>query len=99
MKVYSGSTLIDDDIVTFGIREFHFDAATGFWLNGKNFKIKGVCLHAEGGAVGAAVPLGTWEHRLAALKVVGVNAIRAAHNPPGAGVPGPVRPHGIPGHG
>ena len=41
----------------FGIRDAHFDAATGFWLNGKNFKIKGVCLHADGGAFGAAVPL------------------------------------------
>jgi len=82
VKVFSGTNVIDDDIVTFGIREFHFDPDTGFWLNGKNFKIKGVCLHAEGGAVGSAVPLGTWERRLAALKAIGANAIRTAHNPP-----------------
>ncbi len=31
----------------------HFDAATGFWLNGRNFKIKGVCLHGDGGAAWA----------------------------------------------
>jgi beta-galactosidase len=73
---------IDDDLVTFGIREFHFDAATGFWLNGRNFKIKGVCLHVDGGAFGAAIPLGTWERYLTGLKAAGANAIRTAHNPP-----------------
>jgi len=72
----------DNVSVPFGIREFHFDAFTGFWLNGKNFKIKGVCLHHDGGAFGAAVPLGVWEERLKVLKELGVNAIRTAHNPP-----------------
>jgi beta-galactosidase len=72
----------DNDSVSFGIREFHFDAATGFWLNGKNFKIKGICLHHDGGAFGAAVPPGVWEERLKTLKSLGVNAIRTAHNPP-----------------
>jgi len=71
-----------DETVPFGIREYHFDADTGFWLNGRSFKIKGVCLHADGSAFGAAIPLGVWEERLATLKSVGVNAIRTAHNPP-----------------
>ncbi len=74
--------VLDEQTTSFGIREFHFDADTGFWLNGKNFKIKGVCLHADGGAFGAAVPLGVWEERLKTLKSLGVNAIRTAHNPP-----------------
>ncbi|HTR40127.1 MAG TPA: glycoside hydrolase family 2 TIM barrel-domain containing protein, partial [Pseudomonadales bacterium] len=74
--------ILDEITSTFGIREFHFDAATGFWLNGQNFKIKGVAIHADGGAFGAAVPLGVWEQRLTALKSLGVNAIRTAHNPP-----------------
>jgi len=81
VTVRSGAKPIDDEVVNFGIREFHFDPDTGFWLNGRNFKIKGVCLHAEGGAVGAAVPLAVWERRLKALKEIGVNAIRTAHNP------------------
>jgi beta-galactosidase len=78
----SWGAMYDNDSVAFGIREFHFDAATGFWLNGRNFKIKGVCLHHDGGAFGAAVPLGVWQERLQALKELGVNAIRTAHNPP-----------------
>jgi len=82
VRVLSGTTVLDDETVPFGIREFHFDAATGFWLNGRNFKIKGVCLHHDGSAMGAAVPLAVWERRLTALKQLGVNAIRTAHNPP-----------------
>ena len=80
-KVIVGGKVIDDQINVFGIRSFHFDAATGFWLNGKNFKLKGACLHHDGGAVGAAVPLSVWEFRLNKLKEAGVNAIRTAHNP------------------
>jgi beta-galactosidase len=79
-KVWIGKKLVDEVITAFGVREAKFDAATGFWLNGKNIKLKGVCLHHDGGAVGAAVPLGVWERRLALLKEVGVNAIRTSHN-------------------
>jgi beta-galactosidase len=81
-QIRDGKKVLDEQITPFGIREFHFDADTGFWLNGKNFKIKGVCLHHDGGAFGAAVPLGVWEQRLKTLKSLGVNAIRTAHNPP-----------------
>jgi beta-galactosidase len=82
VEVRDGNRLLDDETVPFGIREARFDADTGFWLNGKNIKIKGVCLHGDGGAVGTAVPLRVWERRLEALKRIGVNGIRTAHNPP-----------------
>jgi beta-galactosidase len=81
-KIISDGKCLDAQTNVFGVRDAHFEAATGFWLNGKNFKIKGVCLHAGGGAFGAAVPLSIWEARLKALKSLGVNAIRTAHNPP-----------------
>ena len=51
------------------------------WLNGRNFKVLGVALHSDVGALGMAAPLGAWEHRLAAMKAMGANAIRTAHNP------------------
>jgi beta-galactosidase len=81
-EVTEDGKTVDDAATSFGIREFHFDPATGFWLNGKNLKIFGCALHSEGGAAGAAVPLGVWQRRLAAMKTVGCNAIRTAHNPP-----------------
>ena len=81
-KVRVANATLDDETTSFGIREARFEAATGFWLNGKNFKIYGVCLHHDGSAFGAAVPLRVWERRLEQLRLLGVNAIRTAHNPP-----------------
>ncbi len=81
-RVRANNATLDDERTTFGIREFKFDPETGFWLNGRNFKLKGVCLHHEASAFGAAVPLRAWERRLELLKQFGVNAIRTAHNPP-----------------
>lgn len=72
---------IDQKTTEFGIREAKFEAATGFWLNGKNIKIKGVCLHHDAGSLGAAVPLSAWDRRFKLLKEAGVNAIRVGHNP------------------
>jgi beta-galactosidase len=71
----------DLEQVPFGIREAHFDALTGFWLNGKNIKIKGVALHSDMGALGMAVPVSLIVHRLKAMQRMGANAVRTAHNP------------------
>ncbi|HVU36656.1 MAG TPA: glycoside hydrolase family 2 TIM barrel-domain containing protein [Opitutaceae bacterium] len=82
VSVRAGAKVLDDETVTFGIRDAHFESATGFWLNGRNVKLLGVCLHEDGGAFGAAVPLGVWRQWLTTLRTLGVNAIRTAHNPP-----------------
>jgi beta-galactosidase len=81
-EVRGATEALDRSSATFGIRDAHFEADTGFWLNGKNLKIKGVCVHADGSAFGAAVPLDVWERRIRILKDLGANAIRTAHNPP-----------------
>jgi beta-galactosidase len=73
---------VDSESVSFGIREFHFDPDQGFFLNGVHHKIYGVALHTDAGALGTAVPLAAWQRRLTALRKLGVNAIRTAHNPP-----------------
>ncbi len=67
-----------------GIRWFEFDPSGGFSLNGQALQIKGVCLHHDGGLVGAAVPDSVWTRRLLTLKQAGVNAVRSAHNPASA---------------
>jgi len=81
VKLLQNDRVIDNTTETFGIRSFYFDADEGFFLNGENLKIKGVNLHHDAGAVGAAVPKGLWEYRIEKLKSIGVNAIRFAHNP------------------
>ncbi len=73
--------ILDKIETPFGVRSFRFDSKEGFFLNGKNRKIKGVCLHHDGGLVGAAVPKGVWKRRLEKLKDAGCNAIRISHNP------------------
>ncbi len=74
--------VIDEYTTPFGIRKIEFKVAEGFYLNGKSTFMKGVCLHHDGGLVGAAVPAGVWRRRLIELKEAGVNAIRTSHNPP-----------------
>lgn len=64
-----------------GLRTVRFDADKGFFLNDSNMKIKGVCIHHDAGALGAAVPPQVWVRRLRNLKDIGVNALRMSHNP------------------
>lgn len=84
-RVRAAGAALDEQPVTFGIREARFESATGFWLNGRNLKLYGACVHQDGGAFGAAVPIALWEQRLSALRELGVNALRTAHNPPDPG--------------
>jgi beta-galactosidase len=81
-EVLDGGRVTDRTSTTFGIRSIAYEKTQGFLLNGARVKMKGVNLHHDGGAVGAAVPERIWEHRLALLKAMGTNAIRTAHNPP-----------------
>ena len=72
----------DDYETIFGIRTFEFNAEKGFFLNGKQVKIKGVCNHHDLGCLGAAINERALERQLEILKNMGVNAIRTSHNPP-----------------
>jgi beta-galactosidase len=74
----------DTTPLRFGLREAHFDGEKGFSLNGRSLKLKGVDLHHDGGAVGAAVPEAVWRRRFKKLKECGANAIRCSHNPQAA---------------
>ncbi|MDR0387472.1 MAG: beta galactosidase jelly roll domain-containing protein, partial [Treponema sp.] len=74
----------DTTPLRFGLREARFDGEEGFFLNGKNIKLKGVDLHHDGGAAGAAVPEAIWRRRFKKLKDCGANAIRCSHNPQAA---------------
>jgi beta-galactosidase len=77
-----GEQVVDEYETPFGIREALFDADRGFLLNGEHVKLNGVCLHHDGGSVGAAVPERVWERRFEILREMGCNAIRTSHNPP-----------------
>ena len=74
-------SIVDDQVTTFGIRKLEYIPHKGMFVNGDPVKLKGVCLHHDGGCVGAAVPDKIWHYRLSKLKAMGCNALRTAHNP------------------
>jgi len=73
---------VDRTETVFGIRSFRFDPDKGFFLNGENMKMKGGCVHANNGPLGAAAFDRAEERRVELLKAAGYNAVRCAHNPP-----------------
>ncbi|GAA4736229.1 beta-galactosidase GalB [Flavisolibacter ginsenosidimutans] len=81
-QIKVGSEVYDECSFSFGIRSFSFDAEKGFFLNNQPLKIKGVCLHHDLGALGAAFNKRAAERQLQILKDMGCNAVRTAHNPP-----------------
>ncbi|MBI9040149.1 beta-galactosidase GalB [Lutibacter sp.] len=81
-QIFVGSELKDEVSTKFGIREIKYEATTGFSLNGKVTKFKGVCLHHDLGPLGAAVNKAALKRQLTILKDMGCNAIRSSHNMP-----------------
>ena len=81
-RVLCGGRTCDDYSTPFGVRTFAFDPDRGFILNGKQLKIRGVCLHHDLGALGAAVNTRALERQLQIMRDMGVNALRTSHNPP-----------------
>lgn len=80
-RLFENERIIDETIESFGIRNIKWNPETGFWLNGKNVKIQGVCEHMDGGATGAVLTENLLRWKIKLLKDMGCNAIRGTHNP------------------
>ena len=65
-----------------GFRDLRFDPDHGFSINGETMKLKGVCLHHDLGALGAAFHEKAARRQLALMQEMGANAVRTSHNPP-----------------
>jgi beta-galactosidase len=81
-RVMCGSRACDSYTTPFGVRSFVFKADSGFFLNGRPVKIRGVCLHHDLGALGAALNTRAIERQLEIMRAMGANALRTSHNPP-----------------
>ncbi|PWI13738.1 beta-galactosidase [Streptomyces sp. Act143] len=77
-----GGRTVDTYRTPFGIRTVRIDPDEGFHLNGVHAKFKGVDLHHDLGALGAAVHVDAIRRQMAIMKSMGVNALRTSHNPP-----------------
>lgn len=82
VKIYEDGKETDSANERFGFRTFKIDAHKGFFLNGKNIKIKGTCNHQDHAGVGVAIPDSVQYYRIKRLKEMGSNAYRCSHNLP-----------------
>ena len=78
-SIVKGDEVVDAVTVTYGYRSFRVDAATGFYLNGKNVPLHGVSRHQDRQDKGWAISKADHEEDIALIKEVGANTIRLAH--------------------
>lgn len=64
-----------------GFRTVLMDPDRGFFLNNRHFKLNGVCMHHDLGALGSAFNVNAALRQFESMKAMGVNAIRTSHNP------------------
>lgn len=80
-RLYQDGMLRDELVTRFGLRSIRLDPDLGFFLNGESMKLRGVCLHHDLGALGAAFSREAMKQRLLLMKEMGANAVRLSHNP------------------
>lgn len=64
-----------------GFRWYNFDAAKGFFLNGKPYKLHGVCRHQDQKPIGPAMSDEMHRRDFMLMKEMGTNFIRISHYP------------------
>ena len=79
-EVYDGEEKVEETSTRFGFRTIRFDCEKGFFLNGKNIKLKGFCAHQDYGLTGIYLPRRVAKYRLELMQRMGANAYRSAHN-------------------
>ena len=72
---------IDRVVQRVGIRQMHFDAEQGFFLNGQPLRLNGVAMHQDSLGKGWALSNEDIDASLAFFIEIGANAIRLGHYP------------------
>ena len=80
-KIMVGKREVDVYDVKFGFRTLLVDPKHGLFINGKHYKIQGVCAHADCGLMGKAVPDNVHRYKVKMIKEMGANAYRTSHYP------------------
>ena len=80
-RVIKGKKEIDTYDTRFGCRTVVADPQKGLFINGKHYKIKGLCGHADFGLSGKAVPDNIHRYKVALMKEMGANGYRTSHYP------------------
>ena len=69
----------DDVSARFGVRDFHYHAKTGFYLNGKSYPLRGVSRHQDRKGLGNAISKKEHLEDMDLITELGANTIRLAH--------------------
>ncbi len=64
-----------------GFRWFRFDGNEGFFLNGKPYKLRGICRHQDQKPIGVAMTDEMHRRDMLLMKEMGANFIRISHYP------------------
>ncbi len=72
--------VVDESTVNFGIRKVSW-STQGLFINGKETKLRGACIHHDNGVLGACAFSDAEERKVRMLREAGFNAIRSSHNP------------------
>lgn len=84
VAVSRAGAVVDEVIQPLGFRFFKVDAAKGFFLNGKPYKMYGVCRHQEWEDEGSALTFAHHQHDVAEMMDIGATTVRLAHYPQAA---------------
>jgi len=77
----SMSSVLDSQEHSIGFRWCEFDAQKGFFLNGKPYKLNGMCRHQDWRPYGVALEDDMHRKDLLMMKEMGCNFVRLAHYP------------------
>ena len=78
----SDQSVFDNSTYPIGARQLHWDAKSGFYLNGKHFIWRGFNNHNDFTGVGIAIPDRINLFKGQMMRAVGANSWRMSHNPP-----------------
>ena len=79
VKLVSGDSMVDAVEQPLGLRTFEVKADTGFFLNGNQYSLHGVCRHQDRPDRGWAISEANHAEDFSMIQEVGANAIRLAH--------------------
>ena len=77
--LFMGDEPVDRVSCKFGVRSFKIDAQKGFFLNGKEYPLRGVCRHQDWKGIGNAITREHHDTDMAIIREIGANTIRLAH--------------------
>jgi len=81
-EIFDNNQLVDSYETTFGIRDIRITPDNGLYVNDKRVQLKGVNLHHDLGALGAAFNYRAMQRQLEIMQEMGCNAVRTSHNSP-----------------